>query len=436
MNEFQSPGFPPQGTGFQGQLPHPPVQPEASPSGGCGNVPSGGAPQPQAYAGFPPYAVPPGAQVPGGTTPSFGAPPYGDPAPAQPLSYSGGIPGYPMAVPGGFYSQNAPAFALGGVRAPEDPRKKGASRALNRMCLLVLGQSAASFVWQMVLLAVLMLLGLNVYGDAVLYQWLTGALVPLSTALPFLLYLAARREDPGQYLKFEKIGLFSGALCVLGGLAICLLGNYPAFFLQDILKNFGYEPVNSTSLFENSWPSFLVEFFVTAIVVPVMEEFAFRGVLLSSLRRFGVGFSIVASALVFGMAHLDVSSVLFAFIAGLVFGFLYARTNNLWLTIWIHGLNNGLAVITNHSDFLFGEEMAYVAESALMLVPIAIGVLALLILLVFRRDIFITYLSPKYDGPAQPLKAGESAGCMARAPVFWIMAGLVALYTVGLCTIL
>ena len=170
---------------------------------------------------------------------------------------------------------------------------------------------------------------------------------------------------------------------------------------------------------------------ITAVLVPFMEEFAFRGVVLSALRKYGIGFSIVASALIFGMAHMDFSTVVFAFVAGLVFGFLYAKTNNLWLPVIIHSLNNLIAVLGSHGEFLFGD-MAYFVNNLLMLVPLGVGLVALVLLLVFKRGMFIGLRSPRYDGPAQPLGAGESAASIVRAPMFWVVVGLMALYTLSL----
>ena len=131
------------------------------------------------------------------------------------------------------------------------------------------------------------------------------------------------------------------------------------------------------------------------------------------------------------MAHMDFSTVVFAFVAGLVFGFLYAKTNNLWLPVMIHSLNNLIAVLGSHGEFLFGD-MAYFVNNLLMLVPLGVGLVALVLLLVFKRGMFIGPRSPRYDGPAQPLGAGESAASIVRAPMFWVVVGLMALYTLSL----
>lgn len=329
------------------------------------------------------------------------------------------MPGYP------------PQFTVGGGKPYRDPRRQGASRTLNRMSLLVLAQTGLSLFWQVPLLFLLGIVGVDIYTNGLGYQWLTGILVPLSTALPFVAYLIFRKKDPSDYLKFEKVGFLNGLLCVLSGLAIVLLGNYPAMFLSNFLSNFGYNSSSSYVSQADSLQSILLEIGIVAVLVPFMEELVFRGVILSSLRKYGVGFSIVASGLVFGLAHLDASSVVFATIAGLVFGFIYAKTNNLWLTVIIHGLNNFIATFGSHTDFFFGN-MADLANTLLMLIPMGLGILALIFLLIFKRKMFKSQNAPAYGSFGQPLLASESAAAIVRAPVFWVLVGFMLLYTVGM----
>ncbi len=409
------------------------VPPSAPPVGYGGNVPPAVEPQ-QAPAASVPLQGYPQAVVPG--VPPMGPPPGYPPYPGMGQGYPAPYGAYPMPAQPGWYA--APVYAppyVPGEKPLRDPRQKGATRTMNRMCLLLLAQFALSLFWQFPLQMLLALVGVDIFQNSLGYQWLSGVLVPLATALPFVAYLAFRKDDPADYLKFEKVGFSGGLLCVLGGLAVTLLGNYPATFVSNFFGSFGYESASSYVGGGESLQVVLLDIAITAVLVPFMEEFAFRGVVLSALRKYGIGFSIVASALIFGMAHMDFSTVVFAFVAGLVFGFLYAKTNNLWLPVIIHSLNNLIAVLGSHGEFLFGD-MAYFVNNLLMLVPLGVGLVALVLLLVFKRGMFIGLRSPRYDGPAQPLGAGESAASIVRAPMFWVVVGLMALYTLSLFFVL
>ena len=403
--------------------------PSVPPVGYGGTVPPAVEPQQAPAANVPPQGYPQ-AVVPG--VPPMGPPPGYPPYPGMGQGYPAPYGAYPMPAQPGWYA--APVYAppyVPGEKPLRDPRQKGATRTMNRMCLLLLAQFALSLFWQFPLQMLLALVGVDIFQNSLGYQWLSGVLVPLATALPFVAYLAFRKDDPADYLKFEKVGFSGGLLCVLGGLAVTLLGNYPATFVSNFFGSFGYESASSYVGGGESLQVVLLDIAITAVLVPFMEEFAFRGVVLSALRKYGIGFSIVASALIFGMAHMDFSTVVFAFVAGLVFGFLYAKTNNLWLPVIIHSLNNLIAVLGSHGEFLFGD-MAYFVNNLLMLVPLGVGLVALVLLLVFKRGMFIGPRSPRYDGPAQPLGAGESAASIVRAPMFWVVVGLMALYTLSL----
>ena len=405
------------------------VPPSAPPVGYGGTVPPAVEPQQAPVASVPLQGYPQ-AVVPG--VPPMGPPPGYPPYPGMGQGYPAPYGAYPMPAQPGWYA--APVYAppyVPGEKPLRDPRQKGATRTMNRMCLLLLAQFALSLFWQFPLQMLLALVGVDIFQNSLGYQWLSGVLVPLATALPFVAYLAFRKDDPADYLKFEKVGFSGGLLCVLGGLAVTLLGNYPATFVSNFFGSFGYESASSYVGGGESLQVVLLDIAITAVLVPFMEEFAFRGVVLSALRKYGIGFSIVASALIFGMAHMDFSTVVFAFVAGLVFGFLYAKTNNLWLPVIIHSLNNLIAVLGSHGEFLFGD-MAYFVNNLLMLVPLGVGLVALVLLLVFKRGMFIGPRSPRYDGPAQPLGAGESAASIVRAPMFWVVVGLMALYTLSL----
>jgi uncharacterized protein len=85
---------------------------------------------------------------------------------------------------------------------------------------------------------------------------------------------------------------------------------------------------------------------LTAVVVPVIEEILFRGVLYRWLRGFvTVGLAVFISSVLFAMAHgiphlIPALAVLGAFLA-----WSFERTGSLWVPIIIHGVFNGIMMI-------------------------------------------------------------------------------------------
>lgn len=87
---------------------------------------------------------------------------------------------------------------------------------------------------------------------------------------------------------------------------------------------------------------------ILAMVVfaPVFEELICRGVVLESLRvRYGAVGAWFFSSLFFGVIHLQPQLVVNAFFVGLIFAYLYLRTDSLWPTIILHAVNNAVAYL-------------------------------------------------------------------------------------------
>lgn len=96
-----------------------------------------------------------------------------------------------------------------------------------------------------------------------------------------------------------------------------------------------------------TWSGFFITFIGVGILAPISEEFYFRGLLHNWFRqRWGMWASIVASSILFGLAHFDSIGVLVSsFIMGLVMAYVYEKTKTLWITIAIHVITNSVAVL-------------------------------------------------------------------------------------------
>jgi len=84
---------------------------------------------------------------------------------------------------------------------------------------------------------------------------------------------------------------------------------------------------------------------VVAIVVAIVEEILFRGLLFEGVRRrLGLRAAVLGSALVFGLAHLDLHQGVAAAVLGVQLGALRAILG-LPTAIFAHALNNAAAVL-------------------------------------------------------------------------------------------
>ncbi len=246
---------------------------------------------------------------------------------------------------------------------------------------------------------------------------------PFSIFLPFFIYAAASKKvTMNEVIRVNKVKFSDKLLIIFAGLAICLLANYPASWLGNFLSDYGYHS-SSTSSYTPTTPILMILYFIeTAIMPPVFEEFAFRGVVLGSLRKYGDFFALVTSAFIFGCMHMSVTSSLFAFIAGLAMGYAYIITGNIWVNVGIHFCNNAISVLLDLMDANCSETVALYGESVLFLGMIVVGIICLIALAVKKK------LPLRLYKPEKKISAVSKLECTVFNPgfiCFLIMVGAV-----------
>ncbi len=99
---------------------------------------------------------------------------------------------------------------------------------------------------------------------------------------------------------------------------------------------------------------FLFNIFMIAIMAAISEEFLFRGVLLNLFAEWtkNIHLAVIFSALLFSAFHLQFYGFFPRFMLGVLLGYLFVWTKSLWVPIFIHFLNNAVAVIIS---FLFNK---------------------------------------------------------------------------------
>jgi membrane protease YdiL (CAAX protease family) len=115
------------------------------------------------------------------------------------------------------------------------------------------------------------------------------------------------------------------------------------------------------------------------IIAPFLEEMLFRGIILRSfLRQYSKTASILGSAALFGIAHLNVYQLVTAFAVGIVAGWLYERTRSLWPCILLHASYNAFVI---YSYELFTTTSSGDFSTRFYLVAFALAITAGLLLL-------------------------------------------------------
>ena len=184
--------------------------------------------------------------------------------------------------------------------------------------------------------------------------------------LPAMVYAAnqSRRNmtfDPGYVLDNKHFSPYGLGILVL----VTIVMTFASMFAFDLPNYWNMQLTNkSTALSEfyeqimelmktmtggPFWSSFLV----VAIFAPIFEEWLCRGMVLRGLlTKMKPVWAIVISALFFALIHGNPWQALNAFLIGLVMGYVYFKTGSLLLTMLIHFVNNGSAVIMSNIESL------------------------------------------------------------------------------------
>ncbi len=225
--------------------------------------------------------------------------------------------------------------------------------------------------------------------------------------------------------KAERRRLVAGEtwLVVLFGLAFCMLANFLVSFWLYFASQFGIEPYDGQYNADPGLLPLALNLLTYALLPGVVEELVFRGWILGALRPFGEGRALLLSALIFGLAHGNLTQLPFALLLGLMLGYLFLTTGRLWPVMIVHALNNSLSVVLEYVRTAIGlteNEWLVLQIAAMVLISVA-GAAAGLLLRHRREEPLFRPLTDRRS----VLPEGQRARWMWLSPV--IAAGLLVM---------
>ena len=141
------------------------------------------------------------------------------------------------------------------------------------------------------------------------------------------LFAPGKVMKPGSF--FALLAIFTSAQLVAQAL----------YTLLELTANqLGYTMAEAMESAGGSMDS-LSMFLYVGLGAPVAEELLFRGVALRSMEPYGKKFAIFASALLFGLYHGNLVQIPYAFLVGLVLGYVTVEYNIGWAIV-LHMFNN------------------------------------------------------------------------------------------------
>lgn len=141
--------------------------------------------------------------------------------------------------------------------------------------------------------------------------------------------------------KTAGFGLRGYAIVVLAApIVLALVLGY----VHGLSKAFGLHVPNEIEAFTGHhilWAIGLI-----AIMPPLVEELAYRGVIFSGLRAsFGLWESIVISSFAFALMHISLPALITHLPLGMYFCYLRYRSNSLWPSMLAHALHNAGVIL-------------------------------------------------------------------------------------------
>lgn len=132
---------------------------------------------------------------------------------------------------------------------------------------------------------------------------------------------------------FAAAGMIIGYILLTYGVIDMILYSLPT--LNDGLYEYLEEYLVNTS--------FIFIFLETCIMAPIFEEILYRGILLNGLlKKYNYKKAIIFSALIFGIAHMNLPQGINAFFLGTIIGLAYYYTKSIYVCMLMHFVNNFL----------------------------------------------------------------------------------------------
>lgn len=212
--------------------------------------------------------------------------------------------------------------------------------------------------------------------------------------LPVLLYSYLVSSSSLEYLKIDKKPLtISILIAIVIVFTVLPFLNYIALINMEMkfpaslagIENWMIEKEEQAKVLmeaflkTDSIYGLLVNIFIIGIVPAIGEELLFRGVILRLFKEIfrNIHLAVFVSALIFSMFHLQFFGFLPRLFLGMVLGYLFVYTRNLWVPIAYHFVNNVASVIvyylyenkqinTSIEDFGSTSSMVYIIGSLLI----------------------------------------------------------------------
>ena len=238
--------------------------------------------------------------------------------------------------------------------------------------------------------------------------------------LPFIVAGVISKQRPSDILCYSKPkNIIPLSILGLGGAMLCNLANIIIHFVFSL---FGSTLKGSNLEMNCDMGSFFLNIITVAVIPALFEEFAFRGMLMGLLRkRFSTSASIIISAAAFGLIHGNFVQIPFAFLIGLILGYLYAATGSLWVPMLVHFLNNAYSIVIDHITYNMPTSASNIVFYTSLCILLLSGIIAFIYIIKTNPET-LNYNDNKKDfSNPEMLKIGFTSPVFIISAVFFLI---------------
>lgn len=205
--------------------------------------------------------------------------------------------------------------------------------------------------------------------------------------IPFIIVFKVQNIRISGLIKLKKPKLSDILPYGLLGVGFCSISNITVAYMGGIFSQFGIKYHVDYGKKPEGLFGFMLTFIAVAIIPALVEEFACRGIILGSIRKYSDSFAVLTSAIVFGILHSNFQQIPFAFLVGLILGYVTVKTNSIWTAVAIHCFNNAVSVIFDYA-FIGNDLAKNLSYVIFLIVSILMGIFGVY-LLRNRADAYI-----------------------------------------------
>ncbi len=251
-----------------------------------------------------------------------------------------------------------------------------------------------------------------------------SAIYAAGMALPAVVISLITRRRHFPLSPSRGMNPFDAFFGILAAVGICMVANIAVNYILLFFESVGVPEPEMPDYLQPTLPSLLLNLFVFAVLPALLEELVFRGYVLRALRPYGDWFAVAVSALLFGLMHGNIAQIPFAMIVGIALGWLYIMTDNIWIPVAVHFINNGFSFLLQYCTIGMDDTKLGMINTFTFFALIAIGALSLAVLFA-RRSALLRRLPKKSS-----LSVGKRMGALLSSPLFLICLAVFVLLTV------